>query len=162
MMAKSKKTQTKGNTGNSGNLRKSIRNLLLVLIIAFVVYLFATGQLTLGELLGLDNGNNDTPQGQVVDDPQGEPQGEPQGKPGQPDDPQGEPGNEDEQRYYNDDKTIFVTKSGWYDDKDHVALYIHTFHALPPNYISKADAEALGWPGGSLEGYADGKSIGGS
>ena len=42
-----------------------------------------------------------------------------------------------------------------------MALYIHTFGHLPPNYITKSQAQALGWSGGSLEPYAPGKSIGG-
>ena len=33
---------------------------------------------------------------------------------------------------------------------------------LPKNFITKKDAERLGWDGGSLEPYAPGKSIGGS
>ena len=32
---------------------------------------------------------------------------------------------------------------------------------LPGNFITKKDAQALGWNGGSLEPYAPGKSIGG-
>ena len=48
-----------------------------------------------------------------------------------------------------------------YNSKDEVALYIHTYQELPPNYITKKEAQALGWSGGSLEEYAPGKSIGG-
>ena len=55
-----------------------------------------------------------------------------------------------------------ISEDGWYDSKDEVALYIHTYGHLPDNYITKKQAEALGWPGGSLEPYAPGKSIGGS
>ena len=51
---------------------------------------------------------------------------------------------------------------GWYDSKDEVALYLLQYGKLPGNYITKKEAEALGWPGGSLEPYAPGKSIGGS
>jgi guanyl-specific ribonuclease Sa len=43
-----------------------------------------------------------------------------------------------------------------------VALYIHTYGELPKNFITKKEAERLGWDGGSLEPYAPGKSIGGS
>ena len=34
--------------------------------------------------------------------------------------------------------------------------------STPDNFITKKDAQALGWPGGSLEPYAPGKCIGGS
>ena len=54
-----------------------------------------------------------------------------------------------------------VAEDGEYDTKDEVALYIHLFGHLPKNYITKADAQALGWSGGSLEPYAPGCSIGG-
>ena len=54
-----------------------------------------------------------------------------------------------------------IDENGWYYDKDNVALYIHTYGHLPGNYITKAEAEALGWTGGSVEKYAKGKAIGG-
>jgi len=50
---------------------------------------------------------------------------------------------------------------GTYDSKEDVALYIHLYGKLPGNYISKKDAEKLGWSGGSVEKYAPGKCIGG-
>ena len=55
-----------------------------------------------------------------------------------------------------------IDENGSYDDKDNVSLYIHTYGKLPPNYISKEEAEDLGWEGGSVEKYAPGKCIGGS
>ncbi len=54
-----------------------------------------------------------------------------------------------------------VTEDGIYDSRDEVALYIHLFGHLPSNYITKKQAEKLGWPGGKLEPYAPGKCIGG-
>lgn len=51
---------------------------------------------------------------------------------------------------------------GSYDSKEDVALYIHLYGHLPSNYISKKEAEKLGWSGGGLEPYAPGKCIGGS
>ena len=53
-------------------------------------------------------------------------------------------------------------KNGSYYSRDDVALYIHTYGHLPPNYLTKKQAQALGWSGGSLEPYAPGKVIGGS
>ena len=55
-----------------------------------------------------------------------------------------------------------IDENGTYDDKEHVALYIHTYGKLPSNYITKKEAEALGWTGGSLERYAPGKCLGGT
>ena len=54
-----------------------------------------------------------------------------------------------------------IDEDGEYTTKEDVALYIHTYGHLPSNFITKKQAEALGWTGGSLEPYAPGKSIGG-
>ena len=61
-----------------------------------------------------------------------------------------------------DDGTPKLDENGTYDDKDNVALYIHLYGKLPSNYITKEKAESLGWSGGSVERYAEGKCIGGS
>ncbi len=50
---------------------------------------------------------------------------------------------------------------GSYTTKEDVALYLHTYGHLPENFITKAEARKLGWNGGSLEPYAEGKCIGG-
>ena len=54
-----------------------------------------------------------------------------------------------------------LDKNGYYYSKEDVALYIHTYGCLPDNFITKKEAQALGWTGGSLERYAPGKVIGG-
>ena len=55
-----------------------------------------------------------------------------------------------------------IDEDGSYTSKEEVALYIHIYGRLPGNFITKKQAEALGWSGGSLEPYAPGKCIGGS
>ena len=55
-----------------------------------------------------------------------------------------------------------IDEDGSFTSKEEVALYIHTYGRLPDNFITKKEAQALGWPGGSLEPYAPGKCIGGS
>lgn len=54
-----------------------------------------------------------------------------------------------------------LPEDGTYNSKEDVALYIHIYGKLPSNFITKKEAKKLGWPGGSLEDYAPGKSIGG-
>lgn len=54
-----------------------------------------------------------------------------------------------------------IDEDGEYTSKDDVALYIHTYQKLPENFITKKEAQKLGWEGGPLEPYAPGKSIGG-
>ena len=55
-----------------------------------------------------------------------------------------------------------MDEDGSYTTKEDVALYIHLYGHLPRNFITKNEAEKLGWPGGSLEPYAPGMCIGGS
>ena len=55
-----------------------------------------------------------------------------------------------------------IDEDGCYDSREDVALYLHTYGHLPNNYITKKEAENLGWSGGSLEPYAPGCCIGGS
>lgn len=55
-----------------------------------------------------------------------------------------------------------LPEDGAYTTKEDVALYIHTYGRLPDNFITKKEAQALGWSGGSLEPYAPGLCIGGS
>ena len=49
-----------------------------------------------------------------------------------------------------------LPEDGSYTSKEDVALYIHLYGCLPSNFITKKEAEALGWKGGSLEPYASG------
>ena len=60
-------------------------------------------------------------------------------------------------------KSLKVKENGQYTDKERVALYIHTYGHLPDNFITKAEAQALGWDNtkGNLKKVAPGKSIGG-
>lgn len=62
----------------------------------------------------------------------------------------------------NSSDTAALDEDGTYTGKEDVAAYIHTYGHLPNNFITKKEAEKLGWSGGSLEPYAPGKCIGGS
>lgn len=55
-----------------------------------------------------------------------------------------------------------LSEDGSYTTKEDVALYLHLYGHLPQNFITKKEAQALGWTGGSLEPYAPGKCIGGN
>lgn len=59
------------------------------------------------------------------------------------------------------DKEAAIDRDGYYYSKDDVALYIHTYGELPENFITKSEAEELGWEGGSVERYLEGAAIGG-
>ena len=61
-----------------------------------------------------------------------------------------------------EDPEPLLPEDGTYTSKDDVALYIHLYGRLPDNFITKKEAQDLGWPGGSLEPYAPGMCIGGS
>ena len=58
-------------------------------------------------------------------------------------------------------KNNILEESKYYYSKDDVALYIHTYNRLPKNFITKKEARSLGWEGGSVEKFAQGKCIGG-
>lgn len=57
-----------------------------------------------------------------------------------------------------------VIEGGTYTSKDEVALYIHRYGHLPPNFISKTKAKQAGWvsSAGNLDEVCPGMSIGGS
>ena len=61
-----------------------------------------------------------------------------------------------------EEETSEPAEDGTYSSKDDVARYIYIYGHLPSNFITKKEAEELGWQGGSLEPYAPGKCIGGS
>lgn len=60
-----------------------------------------------------------------------------------------------------------IDEDGHYTSKEDVALYLHTYGKLPSNFITKKEAENLGWKkkdgeAGQLHIAAPGMSIGGS
>jgi len=62
------------------------------------------------------------------------------------------------------EKEVKVEENGNYTSKEEVALYIHTYGKLPVNYITKKDAQDMGWDPskGNLSDILPGMSIGGS
>ena len=54
-----------------------------------------------------------------------------------------------------------IDEYGNYTTKEDVSYYIYQYGRLPQNFITKKEAQALGWPGGGLDPYANGKCIGG-
>ena len=53
------------------------------------------------------------------------------------------------------------TYGNYYYDVANVVLYLEVYDELPPNYITKSEAQALGWEGGSVGKYKEGAAIGG-
>ncbi len=56
-----------------------------------------------------------------------------------------------------------ISEDGTYTSKEEVALYLDTYGHLPSNYITKREAQDLGWDSrqGNLDEVAPGMSIGG-
>ena len=56
-----------------------------------------------------------------------------------------------------------ITEEGEYTSKEDVAQYLYLYGHLPPNYLTKAEAQELGWVAskGNLWKVAPGMSIGG-
>ena len=59
------------------------------------------------------------------------------------------------------DEEALPDENGSYTTREDVLAYLIAYGHLPPNFISKNDARAAGWEGGSLEPYCPGKCIGG-
>ena len=76
-----------------------------------------------------------------------------------------EPETETQNFEISEDETlpVSVEKDGSYTSPEDVAEYIHTFGTLPDNFITKKEAQKLGWNSseGNLWEVAQGKSIGG-
>lgn len=60
-----------------------------------------------------------------------------------------------------DCNTAPIDEDGWYYSAEDVSLYLYTYGYLPSNFITKSEARELGWEGGSVERYAEGRAIGG-
>lgn len=56
-----------------------------------------------------------------------------------------------------------IEEDGWYYSTEDVALYLYTYGELPDNFITKKEAQELGWDNkkGNLWEVADGMCIGG-
>ncbi len=52
-------------------------------------------------------------------------------------------------------------EDGYYYDLESVVRYLDKYGHLPPNFITKDQAEALGWTGGSVQKVQKGAAIGG-
>lgn len=59
------------------------------------------------------------------------------------------------------ESVYYLDEEGWYYTAEEVSEYLYTYGYLPGNFITKDDARALGWEGGSVERYAPGCAIGG-
>lgn len=60
------------------------------------------------------------------------------------------------------DPSEYPPEEGTYSSMEDVALYLYVYGHLPDNFMTKKEAQQLGWNGGSLERYAPGMCIGGS
>ena len=71
---------------------------------------------------------------------------------------------ETEQGSTYESRSLNVEENGNYTSKEEVALYIHTYGKLPVNYITKKQAQELGWDPekGNLSDILPGMSIGGN
>ncbi len=71
---------------------------------------------------------------------------------------------EDGREEADESEGLTVSEDGEYIQKEEVALYLHEYGHLPGNYITKREAQDMGWYNkkGNLNEVAPGKSIGGS
>ncbi|NLM35230.1 MAG: ribonuclease [Clostridiales bacterium] len=73
------------------------------------------------------------------------------------------PAKKEQEPSKTDTTKVKVKKGESYTSKDEVAAYIHEFKELPPNFITKKEAQKLGWDSskGNLWEVTEKKSIGG-
>ena len=68
---------------------------------------------------------------------------------------------QDELLLIEDEPAAVLPEDGSYTTKEDVSAYLIAYGHLPANFITKDEARAAGWQGGSLEPYCPGKCIGG-
>ena len=63
----------------------------------------------------------------------------------------------------NETDVVTIEEDGWYYSTEDVALYLYTYGELPDNFITKKEAQSMGWDNkkGNLWEVADGMCIGG-
>ena len=72
-------------------------------------------------------------------------------------------GEEEENSGGSGSKDVVLDENGYYSTKEDVALYLHTYGKLPPNYVTKKEAQKAGWDSkkGNLGQVLPGMTIGG-
>lgn len=100
----------------------------------------------------------DSSEGEADSQPGGEETQEQKGAGGKTD---SQPGGEDDGET-DPGQTSSLAEDGVYTTREDVAEFIHIYGHLPSNFITKKEAEKLGWQGGSLEPFAPGMCIGGN
>jgi hypothetical protein len=64
--------------------------------------------------------------------------------------------------HWMENSLAFLDEPGeYYYDLENVVLSLYYYDELPDNYITKKEARALGWEGGTPERYLEGSAIGG-
>ncbi len=155
-------------------MNKMNKNTFLLVVVVLVIASFLTGDGLFGflNLYGTNDPeqtveqtmpetNGDETEQQLVDNPESNPDNQPQDQPDNQTDSEAEtqPKSETDSEAETDQNAIDV--NGSFYSKDDVALFIHTYQTLPENFVTKGEAEAAGWEGGSVERYIDGAAIGG-
>jgi len=150
---------------------KQKRILLLALLLAFTLTACGLGESAFSTtVIGVWNSLQSDSEAELPVEPETEaeveaepelpeePEAEPEAKP----EAEVEPESESESEPEPGPESELLPEDGSYTSKEEVALYLHQYGHLPGNFITKREAEELGWPGGDLEPYAPGKCIGGN
>ncbi len=150
---------------------KRKRILLLALLLAFTLTACGLGESAFSTtVIGVWNSLSSDSEAELPVEPETEaeveaepelpeePEAEPEAKP----EAEVEPESESESEPEPGPESELLPEDGSYTSKEEVALYLHQYGHLPGNFITKREAEELGWPGGDLEPYAPGKCIGGN
>ena len=141
--------------------KKKLLTALIVFVAWLLITVFIPDSPDTGQTTGA--GQTETTTEGVTDEPTKPPAGESTQTPTQSptEKPTPEPTEEPTAEPTEEPTEGVLDRDGTYTSKEDVALYLYLYGELPKNFITKSEAEKLGWEGGSVEKYAPGKSIGG-
>ena len=141
--------------------KKKLLTALIIFVAWLLITVFVPDSPDAGQTTGA--GQTETTTEGVTDEPTKPPAGESTQTPTQSptEKPAPEPTEEPTAEPTEEPTEEVLDRDGTYTSKEDVALYLYLYGELPKNFITKGEAEKLGWEGGSVEKYAPGKSIGG-
>ena len=145
-------------------MKKNLKNLFAVLLIALAVLVgWETAEVSLSYITAPQEGQTISSEKPTAEKKKKNKKKKKQAETGSEDNQEQPDSSSNEEKTEDTSSDLQITEDGEYTSKEEVAAYIHEFHHLPSNYITKREAQELGWDrrAGNLDEVAPGKSIGG-
>ena len=145
-------------------MKKNLKNLFAVLLIALAVLVgWETAEVSLSYITAPQEGQTVSSEKPSAEKKKKNKKNKKQAETGSEENQEQPDSSSNEEKTEDTSSDLKITEDGEYTSKEEVAAYIHEFHHLPSNYITKREAQDLGWDrrAGNLDEVAPGKSIGG-